>query len=240
VFIAFSSVAVSQILKFPFRIAVEEKRRLTLNRWITTVIIVTLLPSVYFGYGLVQKEQFVENASRYVNNVNVFEGNFLLQDNVDVDTRMVTLTYGGSTLSPDQEERIREKAADFGLEDVEVVIKQGIAFDEISERFDEAESLRAEVQRLTQLLRANEMHEDSMNMMGMQLLEEIQPLFPVIRSCAYAQTPVHSDTSVAKGLSAIVLFGIHEDTTLMLDREGIHKWLVARLNTKDVRIYYDH
>ncbi|MBA3901048.1 MAG: DUF389 domain-containing protein, partial [Bacteroidetes bacterium] len=52
VFIALSSIAISQILKFPIRTisAVDMKKKV--NSWISVVITLILIPSIYFGYKL--------------------------------------------------------------------------------------------------------------------------------------------------------------------------------------------
>ena len=82
VFIALSSVAISQILKFPIRAIIEEKSKKKINRYISIVIVLILIPSFYFGRNLVQKERFTEHAHNYVNNVSVTEGNYLLKNEI--------------------------------------------------------------------------------------------------------------------------------------------------------------
>jgi hypothetical protein len=84
------------------------------------VIILVAIPSVYFGYNLVQKERFVEQASRYIKNVNVFEGNYLLKSEVNPQKRSILLVYGGLTMDDSQKEAIKSKTADISLENAEV------------------------------------------------------------------------------------------------------------------------
>ncbi len=239
VFIAFASVVVTQILKFPFRTVVDDEKRRRLNRWITAVILVTLLPSIYFGYRLVQKEQFSENAGRFVDNVSIFEGNYLLKGSIDAKSRRVTLTYGGSTLSQDQEAQIRDKAADFDLGNVQIAIKQGLSFDVLNESRTKSETLTAEVQRLTSLLQSRQSAEDSTAVVGRQLLKEIQPLFPGIKSCAYSETQFFTDSLNTPQRAAIVVFGTTQDTMREQTKQNIRSWLKARLKVESLRVYYE-
>src|SRR5690554_7324358 len=58
VFIAIASALVAQFLKLPIRTIVDPKQKKKVNRWITFVIMAVILPSIYFGYGLVQNEKF--------------------------------------------------------------------------------------------------------------------------------------------------------------------------------------
>ena len=59
IFIALASVFVSQILRFPIRSNISNEKKKRINHVITAVIIIVLLPSIYFGYNLVIQEDFV-------------------------------------------------------------------------------------------------------------------------------------------------------------------------------------
>ena len=115
VFIALSSVAVSQVLNFPIRTIVDQAQKNRINRIITYVILVTTIPSIYFGYGLVKKEAFMERASKFTRNVTIVEGTYLLKDEVNPSDKTITLIYGGSTLTEAQKRAIAERAKDFAL-----------------------------------------------------------------------------------------------------------------------------
>lgn len=91
VFIGISSVVTSQFLKFPIRTLGDEGRRARVNRWITIVIILTITPSIYFGYLLVQKERFTTSSTRFIRAVSLYEGNFLLSSEVRPESRSITL-----------------------------------------------------------------------------------------------------------------------------------------------------
>ncbi|MBR9978827.1 MAG: hypothetical protein KFH87_12145, partial [Bacteroidetes bacterium] len=85
------SVVTSQFLKFPIRTLGDEGRRARVNRWITIVIILTITPSIYFGYLLVQKERFTTSSTRFIRAVSLYEGNFLLSSEVRPESRSITL-----------------------------------------------------------------------------------------------------------------------------------------------------
>ena len=71
VFIAISSIIISQILKFPIRTIVDVNQKKNVTRWTSFIIILVLIPSIYFGYDLVKNEKFIENATKYVNSIRV-------------------------------------------------------------------------------------------------------------------------------------------------------------------------
>lgn len=242
VFIAISSIAVSQILKFPIRTLVDHAEKLRVNRWITIIILVTLLPSIYFGYGLVQKEQFVENATRFVDNVSVYEGNFLLKNEINREKRHIHLIYGGNALTDAQKESIRTKAIDFKLEGNKIEISQGLSFDAIRRRYNEEEIMTAEIQRLSSLLRESEAYQDSVarrSLIGRQLLAEMQPLFPGIVSCAYSDAEIFVVGNPKPVKMFVVVIGVDDGMPKENERTKIRDWLRARLETDNLKIYYE-
>ncbi|MDI9606119.1 MAG: DUF389 domain-containing protein, partial [Bacteroidota bacterium] len=87
VFIAVAALLVCQVLKFPIRSVIDPQKRKGVNRIISAVLLVTIVPSIIFGYNLVQQENFNEAANRYIQNISVLKSAYLLESNVDVNQR---------------------------------------------------------------------------------------------------------------------------------------------------------
>jgi uncharacterized hydrophobic protein (TIGR00271 family) len=243
VFIAISAMLVSQVLKFPIRTIIEDGQRKRVNRWITIVISVTVIPSIYFGYVLVQKERFTENVTRYTRNISVFEGSYLLNHEMDPSKEQVMLTFGGNALTSESKATIRAKAADFGLHNAEIKIKQGFAFGETDPSNNEILSLKTEIDRLSRLIKETEAARDSIvdrPLIGRELLNEIRNLFPSITGCTYADTYVFS-SEVSKEIPvAQVVFTVKGSTLENEDKERVRSWLKTRIKNQDIKVYYIH
>lgn len=241
VFIALSSVAVSQILKFPIRTIVEEAEKKRVNRWISVISFLILIPSIYFGYNLVQKETFLENAKNYVANVSVAEGNYLLKHDINANTKTIKLVYGGATMNETQRKRIEEKAADFSLGKVSIQFEQGLAIDIFSSDNTEVENLKAEINRLNLLLLEKDRYADSLyqtRQLGSQILEEIAIMYPQISSCSYAETQIFN-TEAGPDTTALVLLVSGGKKPLKADQEKIENWLKKRLDAPKVKVVYE-
>lgn len=128
-FIALSSILVSQILKFPIRSYISSEQKRKINRWISAIIAIIIIPSIFFGYKLILKEQFNENAARFIEEVRFFEGNFLIHSTINPDKLEIKLLYGGTGLSEDQQIKIKIKTHLFKLQQASVEIRQGIIFE---------------------------------------------------------------------------------------------------------------
>jgi uncharacterized hydrophobic protein (TIGR00271 family) len=243
VFIAFAALIVSQILKFPLRTIVEDAQKKRINRWISIVIILILIPSIYFGYILVQKDKFTENANTFVKNVSIVKGNYLLKSQINPNKKTITLVYGGETMSESQKNSISEKANDFSLDDAKIIFQKGISFDFIDTKTGEVETLKGELNRLNLVLQQKQNQMDSINksrFVGKQLLDEIKNLYPQVVTCSYADTYVFNDSLPKPGNIGLVVFSTKDNNLNNSDKEKIDNWLKTRLKVKSIKVYFEN
>jgi len=246
VFIAISSLIISQLLKFPIRSIIDSKKKTIINRWLYIVISITIIPSIYFGYGLVQENKFIENATNFTTNVSVFEGKFLLQNNIDPHNRQITLVYGGTNLTEEQKLNIQEKSKDFSLENASVVIKQGLSFNN-KEKEDatslETQILREEVARQSTIIKSQNSSLDSIKSwpnIALQIQKEASTLFPYILTCAYSKSQIPIDTIGTFKEYSLVVFRVNDSEFKIEDKPIVKQWLQSRLQSKDVKVFYEY
>ena len=166
VFIAIASMLISQILKFPIRDIIDASKKKRINQIISVIIALVFIPSIYFGYQLIQKERFSENADKYIANISNFEGNFLLKSNVDSDKRIINLIYAGKNLTEEQKESIKEKALNFNLKQPKILIEQGLSFQEVDNKSTESLRLQKELYEIGNLLEAKTEELDSIRILA--------------------------------------------------------------------------
>jgi uncharacterized hydrophobic protein (TIGR00271 family) len=152
VFIALASVAVSQFLNFPIHTLVGALQKKRVNRIITAVILIVLLPSIYFGYVLVQREKFISNANNYISDISSFEGNYLLKSEVNANAKAISLVYGGMNFSEKQKDMIVQKSKSFFLDDAKIFVNQGLSFGDYDINNQEVLKLREELNSITNAL----------------------------------------------------------------------------------------
>lgn len=239
VFIAFSSLIVSQILKFPIRANVEPAQKKRINSYISAIITLTLVPSIYFGYLLVQRENFNENAIRYAKNVTFYEGSFLLKNEIDPGTRSIRLIYGGGSLTEESKAEIIEKARDFRLDKANITISQG--FSVSGQDNTELDILKNRISSLNSELKQSRAAIDSLTrrpLVGKDILAEVSALYPQITACSFADTYEFNDLSGRKTKIALLVLTVGPASLDTDDKTSIHNWLKARLKTKDLRVLY--
>lgn len=242
VFIALSSVAIAQILKFPITTLVNPEQKKKVNRWISVIILITVIPSIYFGYGLVQKERFTERASKFVSSITIVEGNYLLDHSVSPSTKSVDLIYVGNAITDKQIELINEKADFFSIDKSKLTIKQGFSVNEKNTKNTEIDNLRIEINRLSLELKAKDEILNTTNnqkLIGDQLLSELNSLYPNINSCSYSESLLFSEGIPESSQIAIVLVKTKSQKLKNAEKEKIRKWIKTRFNLKQVEVNFD-
>ena len=240
VFIALAALLISRILKFPIREDVSPEKAKIIRRYIYIIIAVTLIPSIYFGYLLAQKERFIESSNKYINNVRIFEGSYLLDSEVDPRKKLINLTYGGLALDEEAKRVIQQKANDFGIK-AKIEISQGFAYQMPEQETDDRTKLLLRINALEAELNKSKTRLDSINkrpMLARDLLDELKILNQNIASCALADTYViESDTSSRK--ITVVMIGYIGEKLSQDEEDKIRLWLEVRLKTSELLVFFN-
>lgn len=237
IFIALASVWITKLLKIPIRGEVNTTKKKKINRIITTITTLILLPSIYFGYKLVQEERFTQDATRYISNITVFEGNYLLKSNINPEKKEITLLYGGNSLSESQKKQIADRSKIFGING-KINVEQGFSIKEMSLTNKEVQKLQDQVLKLSADLKNKQAIIDTLSShqtLGIVLLNEINTIFPQITSCSFADSKKYKiGTNHAENNCIIVLGSKGE--ILERDKSKIKRWLQKRIQCEDIEL----
>ncbi len=242
VFIGLSTVIFSQFMKFPIRSDIAEAQKARINRWITVVMLVTLVPSIYFGFVLVKKERFIENAGRFVRSAQVFRGDYLLRNDIDADKRQISLSYAGRSLTDESKAVLRKRAEEFGLGDATLSFEQGISFADITGDLGEKDKALAQLRNLTLTLEESRRIRDSLEQRaytGKPLLRELRTVFPSVTACLFAEPYSFSagDEEKPRKLAYVVISS--SSGLADVEREKVKAWLKARLQNDTLRVVFE-
>lgn len=241
IFIALASVFVSQILRFPIRSNISNEKKKRINHVITAVIIIVLLPSIYFGYNLVIQEEFVQKSNQYVANVSIFEGRFLLKHHTDPKKKRINLIFGGTPLTDNQKKTISGKLEDFNLQGTDVIIEQGLTFGGLNDETMENYKLKEQLNELNMALQRKEQKIDSMKSnekFGKIILKEIKSLYPQVKACSYSEAWAYADSVETPERLSLVILSLESKITSD-DEIKIGAWLETRLKRDSIRVIFE-
>ncbi|MCF8238978.1 MAG: DUF389 domain-containing protein [Saprospiraceae bacterium] len=239
VFIALAALMVSRFLRFPIRSIVDPDQKRKVRRGVLVIILITILPSIYFGHQLVQNEKFGQNVELFTKNVTVLGGAYLVRHEVDKRQRKVNLIYGGKTLSDSLKQVVKKSGEIFEIDPESIIIEQGFALDE--SKVSEVDVLRNRFNALQNDLLEAGTREDSLRnapLFGRKLYNEIHPLYPEILSCTYSETMLFKDSSTVSHPVSQVVFRIAPESLKLATREQIQEWVRARLGRNNTEVIF--
>lgn len=243
VFIGIATLLTTRFLRFPVREQVDDRHKVLANRWATGIVVLTVIPSIVFGYRLVKKDEFLRNVNRFVRTVTIVEGAYLLKNETDPSRKTITLIYGGRELTDDQKRQIAERARDFSLDDITLSFQQGFTIGDVSKELTQAETFKAEINRLKLLLQAAHQREDSLRLrtgIGKVLLAELRSLFPEIVSVAVSKSMMYGPTSAADSTETDIVVVVSRNLRQTnAARTRIERWLQTRLGSPAIRLFVE-
>jgi uncharacterized hydrophobic protein (TIGR00271 family) len=241
VFIAISSVIISQILKFPIRTIVNPERKKRINQWISFVILLVTIPSIYFGYNLVKQEKFMDRAKKYIATVSITDDNYLLKNEINPQKNTISLVYGGVSLTKEQKKKIREKALEFSLDTSKIEFRQGLAINKLTDTSTEVDNLSLEMKQLKLLLQEKE-HElatlNHRNKIGREILSELKILYPHLNKCYFSDAVSTNDSLVNSNDLKVVILISENGKIPKSDQKKIEDWLKSRLKSENIKVFF--
>jgi uncharacterized hydrophobic protein (TIGR00271 family) len=125
VFIAIATLMMVRLMHLPSVKFLEDHAVIKHRTVIGLVVLLTLVPSFYLAFHLVQKEWFDINSTRYIQEVIRANPNVLvLSHGSDYQSRQIRVTLAGERLSDTVIKTMEKQMAEHGLGDTQLVLEQ--------------------------------------------------------------------------------------------------------------------
>lgn len=243
VFIALSTFITSRFLSFPFTHLPDEKADVRAQRIIWLIVIITLLPSIYFGYDIVQQDKFTKKANAFIESQARFTNDYLLSKQIDAKKRTITLTYGGEEIPQQRIVAIKQQLKPFGLENADLQVHQGFAYltqaqnnkdDEQSQQLNLLlQSKEAELNKLQSKL-------DSVQVfrrMALQVYKELKVQYTDLDSAVINPGELIKNGSSTQPVVAVILNFARRKSAA--EKKKIEAWLIVRLQKENVTVIFN-
>ncbi len=241
VFIGIATLVTVRLLRYPIRNNADPIKKSMANRLVSFIALLTAIPSIYYGYLLVQKENFVQNANNFIANETYIEGDFLLKTEVDASKKRIKLIYGGKTIEGSERQQLAKRKNIYGLHDTDVIIQQGFSVADVSKDLSQSERYRAEINQLKTQLSLAIQKQDSvrrLNKLGSPLYLEMKPLFPEIMYCSADKQTFFTSLNKTRSFTVVVL-GSASIKKTNRDVGRINAWLRVRLKSDSLKVYVE-
>ncbi|HMO62907.1 MAG TPA: DUF389 domain-containing protein [Ferruginibacter sp.] len=238
VFIALATFILIRVLYFPVgNISSNGKDRVA-RHIVWPVVLLTLLPSIYFGYDMIQQEKFSKNANRFIQTEAALPDNYMLNKDINKKVKTITLIYGGKKIADEDIQRLKRRTAYYGIDSAALNIRQGFSLLPESKLNESDEKLKMLMRAFEQKEKkeAEKIASDSTGQgtLARQLFQEIKVQYPGLQQATIQEVLNVSDSNrAAKSMLALLRFNnpVPESTA-----EKIAAWLKVRLQYQNIQL----
>ncbi len=247
VFIGVATLVTTRYLKFPQKDIQDEKEKKRSEQIIWGVVMLTFLPSVYFGYDIVQQNRFTKKAETFIAFEAKLPNNYLLSKSIDTETKKISLTYGGELFNEGEVEALKMRMPIYGLDTAMLTVSQGFAYlqeekknsadDPLVKALNEKENqlvqVTGEKDNAIQQLSAIQKDMAAEKELSWQVFNELKAQYPAVLSMVLSHTLENDASTQTMVWVSVMTF----DTRIYdKDRKRIKEWLLARLNLKEEQL----
>lgn len=248
VMISLSTFLIVRFLKFPLKQQVNQVNTRKVKRYIFIIVTITVLPSIYFAYNIVQQTVFSANARNFVNKEFNFEHTQIIHSSnqfVSNDSNSITVLLTGKRLDDKSIKDLERKMRSYSLAKTKLVLKQGGEPGDFSlAEFD--------VNRIKNLYERNELETKKKDDRIVALENELSLLnskqYPV-KDIALEANSINPKIYVL-GANPVIVFDVEKmqfDTLVMVnirtksklnnkEIQTVNSWLGKRLKTNKVKL----
>lgn len=241
VFIAFATYVGVRMMRFPTKSFPDKSREKKVQRYLLTVIIVTMCPSIYMTYTIVRQTIFSANVNNFIQTEMSQMGATVISKETNYKSQKISLTLIGRELSERQQDSLRGFLKRYHLENARLTFIQGyhskqlpvqqILSAEQSKTALLTEQHNKEVRSLKEQLR----YYENFQQLSLDLRPEVAILFPQTSDLHLAPvlTPAHDSVKA----DTFVLATTRVKSKLSAEeRTQLQRWLQQRIATDSLQL----
>lgn len=236
VFISISTFIFVRYLKFHEVSQIEEDTKVSVNRWVSYIGFIVIIPSIFMVWYLKQENDFYQQADRFLKNEIKANDLFVVDQKFKFSLKSpkVSITIFGPKLSEDELTKIKTRAEIYSLRDSDIEISQSSISDSIEKNIHQKiRGNEQSIERMSPRLQKAERRVEEINeliSLGDRLNEELRALnlkgFHSVQLTLATMLPDQKDEAEKSHLGAIVLWKADPSRS---ERDRVAAFLKVRL-----------
>lgn len=234
VFICIATFIIIKYLKYKPVKFLNIKYEKKIRYWISVLILVMIVPSVYLAYNLLQEKTYNQKAEEFISDQFTNKGYTIIYKNIkyNANPKQIELAFLSHRLNKEEEKKVNDQLKNYGLGNTQVVIRQStkdIEREILNDLGNKSKALTEKDITINNL--QNEL--DQYKMDNPELMKEIAILFPEVKEVSFGVHTLNEGTDSAK-LATVMLY--KSPLKSKTDTEKLKTWLHQKLKTKDLII----
>lgn len=234
-FICIATFIIIKYLKYHPVKSINIKFEKQIKYGIAAIVFLMIVPSFYLAYNLLNQKKYSQNVDQFINNELSNKGHVVIykKTNFQSNPKQIELAFLSKRFSSNEIDSLKNKLLDYNLKNTTLIIKQDGADlkNEILNEISNQSKNISEKDLLINNLR-NELSEYKFD--NTEIENEISIIFPELINVSIGKHIVYQNTGTAKTL-VVVLFEL-KDKDKIVNKEMLHRWLVQKLKTLDIKL----
>jgi uncharacterized hydrophobic protein (TIGR00271 family) len=248
VMISLSTFLMVRFLKFPLKQMVDKTRSNQVKKYIYLIVIITVLPSIYFAYLIIEQTIFKTNAMTFVNKEMNFEKTQILSKNFlynQRDSSIIEVLLAGEQVEDNTIEQLKKKMDEYSLFTTKLIIKQGVENASSIDLNQIKSGIIEEIYHKNELKIKNKdekikLLEDEIlhikgNIPNEPISQEINAINAKITKFSAYKTIIY-DIDNKLNDTAIIVYLSSKTKLRKTEYQVLNKWLIKRLDFENIKI----
>ena len=245
VFISWATFLGARFFRFPKRVLIDPIREKRVTRYVWIVVIGTLIPSIYLGYGIVKESVFMSNANKFISAEMFFPGSQVVKRDCNYKTKTIEVILFGDDVHESFVDIARSKMPHYGLKDATLLIRQnphGESTDVgelkalVLEDFykNSEQRIREKDERINELTKNLEAYTYT-DKLGGEMASELRVIFPNVTEVLTSLSTVTGVETLKMERMLTAVLKCQEKPN-EAERQKLENWLKARTKTDTLRL----
>ena len=236
VFICIATFIIVKYLKYPLSKKIDAKYEKQVKYIMTLLILVMLVPSVWFAYKLFEEKKYNQKVTEYIQNEFISKGYTILYKNTNYkkNPHQIELAFLSKKFTPEEVLILTKKLKTYNLANTKLKIRQDTT-DLKRDILNQLGSERANMSEKDVLISKLEKEISSAKIDNSSILSEVKILFPEIRNISVAK---HTFNENSDSLKIIPVMVYQTNKSLnTASKQKLSDWLKQKLKADNLELY---
>ncbi|MEZ4103829.1 MAG: TIGR00341 family protein [Candidatus Paceibacterota bacterium] len=241
IFICLSALLVAKYLNLPKKEYPDENKKKQVRNIITAIIFIITIPAIYLAVTFVDQNNFNQNSIKFIETVFENKGYVIVYKNISYNTepKFIELAFLSDRFTEDQINGFEDRLLDFGLNGIELRIRQD-GFSLTEEEWQEVlKEVRSDDEKLLAMEAKLESERQSFQSPA-RLLDEARSINNKVTNIAIGDVSYGNLEEEGLDKEALVAL-VYATSTIPLNLEEgevVTSWLTARLSTDNLIVNF--
>lgn len=236
-FIAIATYLMARYLRIHKRHFEDPGIEHKVKRYIVIMVIITILPSIFMAYRIVDKSIFEANARKFVEEQLQFKNTQVVSKSYLYDSKKKTidLLLIGDILNKQTLDSIKKHLPSYQLKGVKLNIRQGLNAKQEIDFSQIKASILEDVFSKTNLKDTTTARKQVVKVNDSSVLKELRALYPTVQSFGLSHTVIYYSDTTRTDTVPIVLASFNTQPKAA-EATRIEKWLRVRYNSPSLKL----